>query len=71
MISKNTNSEKRYRVVVAAIVGGPFDVARGDILTSEQLGGWRESLLKEGAIELVEEDFEETLPSLKPQTFPG
>lgn len=59
MIPKNTNSELKYRVVVEAIVGGPFDAARGDILTRAQLGGWRESLLREGAIEPVEDEIEE------------
>lgn len=50
MITVEPDSEQEFRVVVSAIVGGPFDVLEGTVLTRDQLGEWEEPLLRRGAI---------------------
>ena len=54
MTSENTNSEKIFRVVVTAIVGGPFDLKKDETITEKEINVWKEELLRLGAIEPVE-----------------
>jgi len=50
MITDERDAELEYCVIVSAIVGGPFDVSKGQILKREELGEWEEPLLRRGAI---------------------
>ncbi len=53
MLVVNTDSEASYRVIVSAIVGGPFDVRMNDILLESETYDWKESLVRLGAIEPI------------------
>ena len=55
MTSVNTNSDKVFRVIVSAIVGGPFDLKQDETVTEKDINGWKEELLRLGAIEPVEQ----------------
>lgn len=53
MTVENTDSEPSFRVIVHAIVGGPFDVRLNDILREEETYEWKEPLIRLGAIEPI------------------
>ena len=56
MTLENTNSEARYRVIVKAIVGGPFDLRMDDEVTETDVLGWKDELLRLQAIEPVDNE---------------
>jgi len=56
MTSVNTNSDKVFRVIVSAIVGGPFDLKQDETIAEKDILDWKEELLRLGAIEPIEND---------------
>lgn len=53
MLVENTDSEPKFRVIVHAIVGGPFDLRENDVLLETEAFEWKESLIRLGAIERI------------------
>lgn len=55
MTCENTNSEPRYKVIVKAIVGGPFDLRKDDMVTETEVNGWKDEFLRLEAIEPLDD----------------
>ncbi|MBC8064145.1 MAG: hypothetical protein H7Y17_04900 [Chlorobia bacterium] len=53
MTFENTDSELKFRVIVSAIVGGPFDLRKDDTLPESEAKEWKESFIRLGAIEPI------------------
>ena len=51
MLAENTDSEPKFRVIVSAIIGGPFDLRKNDVVAEAETFQWKESLIRLGAIE--------------------
>ncbi|OJU65712.1 MAG: hypothetical protein BGO01_02035 [Armatimonadetes bacterium 55-13] len=58
MQSGKGEKETKFQVVVTAIMGGPFELRKGQVLTKRELGIWKESLLRHCAIVQIESEEE-------------
>jgi hypothetical protein len=67
MVSLANSSDQQYRVAVTAIVGGPFDLRKNQLVLKSAIADWADSLLRLGAIEQVNEGTGDTPHSPSPQ----
>lgn len=47
--------DQEYRVTVSAIVGGPLDLRKNQIVPKSEIADWAESLVRLGAVVAVTE----------------